>query len=63
LRAFCQAKGQALLRRARRGVSSNESPKGPISKRREVAMSDRSYRFTHAITRKPAGSIINGLVL
>ena len=23
------AKGQALLRRARRGVSSNESPKGP----------------------------------
>ena len=24
-------------------------------------MSDRSYRFTHAITRKPAASIINGL--
>jgi dimethylargininase len=24
-------------------------------------MSDRSYRFTHAITRRPAGSIINGL--
>jgi dimethylargininase len=24
-------------------------------------MSDRSFRFTHAITRKPAGSIVNGL--
>ena len=53
--------GSTALSRLANGASFPESPPIPASAKRHRMTHDASFRFTHAITRRPAASITDGL--